>query len=106
MRDLHRAVNVVNIFRMLSRRFFRELTDSILNGSAIRRPPFCVLAGVRPDCAKLRPGGSPTVRIAFSSSSTRWKARQGKDRFAKEAKVQGLKSRAAFKLLEVKKTRS
>ncbi|TGO55092.1 hypothetical protein BOTNAR_0252g00100 [Botryotinia narcissicola] len=35
-----------------------------------------------------------------SSSSTRWKSRQGKDSWAKEAKVQGLKSRAAFKLLE------
>ena len=37
-----------------------------------------------------------------SSSSTRWKSRQGKDSFAREAKVQGLKSRAAFKLLEVR----
>ncbi len=36
-----------------------------------------------------------------SSSSTRWKTRQGKDFFAREARVQGLKSRAAFKLLEV-----
>ena len=36
-----------------------------------------------------------------SSSSTRWKSRQGKDYFAREARVQGLKSRAAFKLLEV-----
>lgn len=36
-----------------------------------------------------------------SSSSTRWKSRQGRDSFAREAKVQGLKSRAAFKLLEV-----
>ncbi|TGO09440.1 hypothetical protein BTUL_0166g00110 [Botrytis tulipae] len=36
-----------------------------------------------------------------SSSSTRWKSRQGKDSWAKEAKVQGLRSRAAFKLLEI-----
>ncbi|TGO38680.1 hypothetical protein BHYA_0070g00230 [Botrytis hyacinthi] len=36
-----------------------------------------------------------------SSSSTRWKSRQGKDSWAREAKVQGLRSRAAFKLLEV-----
>ncbi|KAH8596396.1 FtsJ-like methyltransferase-domain-containing protein [Bisporella sp. PMI_857] len=36
-----------------------------------------------------------------SSSSTRWKSRQGRDAFAREAKVQGLKSRAAFKLLEI-----
>lgn len=36
-----------------------------------------------------------------SSSSTRWKTRQGNDHFAKEARVAGLKSRAAFKLLEL-----
>ncbi|KAF7894873.1 hypothetical protein EAF00_006687 [Botryotinia globosa] len=36
-----------------------------------------------------------------SSSSMRWKSRQGKDLWAKEAKVQGLRSRAAFKLLEI-----
>lgn len=36
-----------------------------------------------------------------SSSSTRWRARQGRDRFVKAARVQDLKSRAAFKLLEV-----
>jgi len=36
-----------------------------------------------------------------SSSNSRWKARQGTDIFAREAKVQGLKSRAAFKLLEI-----
>ncbi|KAK3682177.1 FtsJ-like methyltransferase-domain-containing protein [Podospora appendiculata] len=36
-----------------------------------------------------------------SSSNSRWKQRQGHDMFAREARVQGLKSRAAFKLLEV-----
>ncbi|KAF7904942.1 uncharacterized protein EAF01_005464 [Botrytis porri] len=36
-----------------------------------------------------------------SSSSTRWKSRQGKDAWAREAKVKGLRSRAAFKLLEI-----
>ncbi|KAJ5605880.1 hypothetical protein N7510_008661 [Penicillium lagena] len=35
------------------------------------------------------------------SSSKRWQARQQQDRFTKEAAVQGLKSRAAFKLLQV-----
>ncbi|QSZ31687.1 hypothetical protein DSL72_001254 [Monilinia vaccinii-corymbosi] len=38
---------------------------------------------------------------AASSSSTQWKIRQGRDFYAREAKVQGLKSRAAFKLLEI-----
>ena len=36
-----------------------------------------------------------------SSSSTRWKARQSRDSFASRARLQDLKSRAAFKLLEL-----
>ncbi|KAK0616307.1 FtsJ-like methyltransferase-domain-containing protein [Immersiella caudata] len=36
-----------------------------------------------------------------SSSNSRWKSRQSSDFFARTAKVQGLKSRAAFKLLEI-----
>ena len=43
---------------------------------------------------------APLHRTA-SSSSNRWQNRQAKDKFVKLAKVQGLKSRAAFKLLEV-----
>ncbi|OAR02576.1 hypothetical protein LLEC1_00334 [Akanthomyces lecanii] len=39
--------------------------------------------------------------LRFSSSNSRWKQRQGKDAYARDAKVQGLKSRAAFKLLEM-----
>lgn len=41
------------------------------------------------------------IRHASSSSSKRWQTRQEKDRYVTEAKVQNLKSRAAFKLLEV-----
>ncbi|KAI0406520.1 23S ribosomal RNA methyltransferase [Xylaria palmicola] len=48
------------------------------------------------------PAASPACSGArWSSSNSRWKQRQGKDFFAREAKVQGLKSRAAFKLLEM-----
>ncbi|KFY27112.1 hypothetical protein V491_01022 [Pseudogymnoascus sp. VKM F-3775] len=43
----------------------------------------------------------PLARQSSSSSSTRWKSRQGRDSFAREAKVRGLQSRAAFKLLEI-----
>ncbi|KAK9444528.1 Ribosomal RNA large subunit methyltransferase E [Metarhizium brunneum] len=39
--------------------------------------------------------------LRWSSSSSRWKQRQGRDAFSRGAKVQGLKSRAAFKLLEM-----
>ncbi|KAE8348117.1 FtsJ-like methyltransferase-domain-containing protein [Aspergillus coremiiformis] len=35
------------------------------------------------------------------SSSKKWQARQLRDRFTKEAAVQGLKSRAAFKLIQI-----
>ncbi|MCJ1389788.1 2' O-ribose methyltransferase [Xylographa bjoerkii] len=41
-----------------------------------------------------------TIR-ASSSSSKRWQTRAGNDQFSKEARVKGLKSRAAFKLLEI-----
>jgi hypothetical protein len=44
---------------------------------------------------------SVVVHRQASSSSKRWQTRQGNDKFSKEAKVQGLKSRAAFKLLEI-----
>ncbi|KAL7946648.1 FtsJ-like methyltransferase domain-containing protein [Trichoderma barbatum] len=37
----------------------------------------------------------------LSSSGTQWKKRQGRDAYVRHAKVQGLKSRAAFKLLEI-----
>ncbi|KAK2762823.1 2' O-ribose methyltransferase [Arachnomyces sp. PD_36] len=37
----------------------------------------------------------------YASSNKRWQARQSKDRFTREAAVQGLKSRAAFKLLQL-----
>ncbi|KAK8183447.1 FtsJ-like methyltransferase-domain-containing protein [Phyllosticta capitalensis] len=41
------------------------------------------------------------VRHKSSKSSGAWTRRQGRDTFTREAKVQGLKSRAAFKLLEI-----
>ncbi|KAI0472851.1 23S ribosomal RNA methyltransferase [Xylariaceae sp. FL0804] len=47
-----------------------------------------------------RPGAQPGG-VRWASSSSRWKLRQGKDAYSREAKVQGLKSRAAFKLLEM-----
>ncbi|CAL8579104.1 2' O-ribose methyltransferase [Xanthoria parietina] len=36
-----------------------------------------------------------------ASSSTRWQTRQGRDKLVTRAKVEGLKSRAAYKLLEI-----
>lgn len=50
---------------------------------------------------RLHPQQTEPVRHASTSSSTRWKTRQSNDSYAKEAKVAGLKSRAAFKLLEI-----
>ncbi|KAL7767733.1 hypothetical protein ACKLNR_002034 [Fusarium oxysporum f. sp. zingiberi] len=45
--------------------------------------------------------GPVAESIRWSSSGSRWKQRQGRDAYARGAKVQGLKSRAAFKLLEM-----
>jgi 21S rRNA (uridine2791-2'-O)-methyltransferase len=84
---------------MLSRRVFEQLTDSLLLGSACKLSA----AGCLAQRQSIHLVTVPT-RQASSSSSTRWKSRQGKDAFAREARVQGLKSRAAFKLLEVTET--
>lgn len=49
-------------------------------------------------------GRKPRELIEISkrySSSKRWQARQAKDKYSREAGVKGLKSRAAFKLLQV-----
>lgn len=45
--------------------------------------------------------GLPIQQYSSSASSKRWQTRQVKDKYAVNAKVQGLKSRAAFKLLEI-----
>lgn len=80
-----------------------------------RRPvAFCVRLctghGATNPCGKcskayLREVGQPRLfgrfNLRLSSSSSRWKVRQGRDKYTAAAKVQGLKSRAAFKLLEV-----
>ncbi|TIC91713.1 rRNA methyltransferase 2, mitochondrial [Colletotrichum higginsianum] len=54
-----------------------------------------------PECVKCQLDLTIGHQTRASSSNSRWKMRQGKDMFAREAKVQGLKSRAAFKLLEM-----
>ncbi len=51
----------------------------------------------------LRRGGVVVAaRWSSSSSNSRWKQRRSADIYQREAKVRGLKSRAAFKLIEVK----
>ncbi|KAK8089272.1 ribosomal RNA large subunit methyltransferase J [Apiospora hydei] len=57
-----------------------------------------------PQAALRRSVSQPLVAgcsARWSSSNSRWKMRQGADFYAQKAKVQGLKSRAAFKLLEM-----
>ncbi|KAF1973403.1 FtsJ-domain-containing protein [Bimuria novae-zelandiae CBS 107.79] len=84
---------------MLSRRVFRQLADGALLDVSHWSAPVLCAALKCPSCSP--PSRAPATRYSSSSSSTRWKSRQGKDFFAKEARVQGLKSRAAFKLLEL-----
>ncbi|ESA42255.1 cell division protein ftsj, variant [Neurospora crassa OR74A] len=43
------------------------------------------------------------LRLSSSSSNSQWKARQSNDYYARSARTAGLKSRAAFKLLEINK---
>ncbi|KAI2469472.1 23S ribosomal RNA methyltransferase [Annulohypoxylon bovei var. microspora] len=69
------------------------------NGSLLKT---AALAAAIPTCGVF---GLPTPialeSIRWSSSSPRWKQRQGNDYYTREAKVHGLKSRAAFKLLDM-----
>ena len=87
---------------MLSRRLFRNLTNrALLCPDSAPAVSFCIAA----KCAACCPAQRTSTWLRHSSSSTRWKSRQGSDYFAREARVQGLKSRAAFKLLEVPRPR-
>jgi 21S rRNA (uridine2791-2'-O)-methyltransferase len=65
------------------------------------RQPFGLAFQTTPLYPSQRTLGQATARTASSASSTRWKARQSSDSYARDAKVAGLKSRAAFKLLEI-----
>lgn len=89
---------------MLSRRIFRA---GNANANANTK---CIVAYPHsdgPSCLRVwkKNGIHGTFYLNYgarcNSSSNRWKNRQGKDVFAREARIQGLKSRAAFKLLEV-----
>ncbi|KAI9818296.1 MAG: 2' O-ribose methyltransferase [Thelocarpon impressellum] len=88
---------------MLSRRLISFLTWTPLvdgpGAAAARRSSTCYAARTRIRAPPARP---PRVGLrASSSSSKRWQNRQGRDKYSREARVQGLKSRAAFKLLEI-----
>ncbi|KAH7551530.1 hypothetical protein BM1_09846 [Bipolaris maydis] len=85
---------------MLSRRLFRQITDGLLLGSRVYLEATVCFASACSTCSSRTHIFAQSIRHS-SSSSTRWKSRQGRDFFAKEARVQGLKSRAAFKLLEL-----
>lgn len=54
------------------------------------------------EVARPRPSLPQSHFIRFaSSSSTRWLARQGRDQYTRASKLSALKSRAAYKLLEI-----
>lgn len=98
---------------MLSLRLIRQLADRALLGRSLSSP--CCRRRISQCSTRRTVSASPTLRHDFppvsttprrssvrpASSSTLWKSRQTRDRYAKEAKVRGLKSRAAFKLLEM-----
>lgn len=72
--------------------------NTIQNLAARLATPTDCLYSVR---THLRPSFDLTRYASSSSSSTRWKSRQSKDSYARFAKLAGLKSRAAWKLLEI-----
>src|SRR5579862_4092846 len=84
---------------MLPRHLIRTLTNSILLDTPVLITSPCHVCTNRIRLPSAFTSTQPGTR--FGSSSGRWQTRQSRDRFTKEAKVQGLKSRAAFKLLEV-----
>ncbi|KAF2640420.1 FtsJ-domain-containing protein [Massarina eburnea CBS 473.64] len=89
---------------MLSRRLLRQLADNFLphpRSATTSSICFASRCAACPPCRRTL--AIPTQRHATSasSSSVRWKSRQSKDPYAKEAKVRKWKSRAAFKLLEL-----
>src|SRR2546430_53317 len=88
---------------MLSLRLIRAFTSSALSGRPFVIPATCCHAATFPYQETIYPHSNRSLSQSrwSSSSSKRWQARQSRDKFSREAKVQGLKSRAAFKLLEV-----
>ena len=84
---------------MLIRRLFGQLSHAVVLPKPIA--PLCASSVVTRHAKSARRPLYQFLQFYPSSSSTRWRARHARDRFAKEAKVQGLKSRAAFKLLEI-----
>ena len=90
------------LLAMLTRRVFRQLTDLAILDAPLT--PLCLssrrLPRQRPQPHVSTPA---TVQISRSgsSSSARWQNRQSRDHFVRDAKVKGLMSRAAFKLLEI-----
>lgn len=76
---------------------FRSFTASLLSGTRWRSPgcPRC------PQCPSPRTGSTIIRRQANSSSSNIWLRRQMGDPYTRKATLLRLKSRAAFKLLEI-----
>lgn len=70
----------------------------------MRGAPTCTIDMRRSALTLLRHiSNAPRIvtRSSSSASSSRWKTRQTNDAYTRDAKVAGLKSRAAFKLLEL-----
>ncbi|KAL8855635.1 MAG: hypothetical protein Q9178_007724 [Gyalolechia marmorata] len=100
---LESMVPVVTFYIQLieSRRALGETTNvTRLTVLAIVFVPLSYIATIFSMNEKFGPGGAQ-CRSASSSSSTRWQTRQGRDKYATKAKVEGLKSRAAYKLLQI-----
>lgn len=88
---MHAALSRTSCRRALGERLMRVLSPLTANNCCSQTQPSIASSSVQ----------LPIITARHSATNSRWKLRQGKDSYARQAKVKGLKSRAAFKLLEV-----
>lgn len=81
------TLSISSAIMYLTRQYIRALTDSLFAPATNPTLTLCKYT---------------SHSIRHSSSQTRWKDRQKNDHYSRQAKVMDLKSRAAFKLLQVR----
>lgn len=88
--------SLLRVHSLLSLRSTAQPCPLLTNFTSLRAGPTLSASTSRIHCSR-----SISTSSAQCSSSRRWTDRQRGDQFARAAKVQGLKSRAAFKLLQI-----
>ncbi|KAL0469897.1 cell division protein ftsj [Neurospora intermedia] len=92
--------------RRLPPRLFLRPTPTLITTRASLFPTTSTITITTNPISPIPSTNVPTtnqLRPSSSSSNSQWKARQSNDYYARSARTAGLKSRAAFKLLEINK---